>query len=101
MLQCNICLERMSSHHLAGHKDKHTITDKYHGKEKVPGTGKICTKSFKQKLGVLKHSKQAHKRKSFAAANLNIIDKKDIKYISREDYAWDHEISRYDSRGGE
>ena len=33
--QCDICLERMSSHHLAGHKDKHTITDRYHYKEKV------------------------------------------------------------------
>ena len=82
-----ICLERMSLHHLAGHKDKHTITDRYHCKEKVSGTGKICTKSFKQKSGVLQHLKQAHKGKSFEAANLNIIDKKDLKYISKEDYA--------------
>ena len=90
--QCDLCLERMSSHHLAGHKDKHTITDRYHCKEKVSGDGKICTKSFKQKSGVLQHIKQAHKGKSFAAANLNIIDKKDLKYISREDYAQDHEV---------
>ena len=90
--QCDTCLQRMSSHHLAGHKDKHTITDRYHCKEKVPGAGKICTKSLKQKSGVLQHLKQAHKGKSFAAANLNIIDKKDLKYISREDYAWDHEV---------
>ena len=51
--QCDICLERMSSHYLAIHKDKHTITDMYHCKEKVPGTSKICTKSFKQKSGML------------------------------------------------
>ena len=90
--QCDICSERMSSHHLAGHKDKHTITDRYHCKEKVPGTGKICTKSFKQKSGVLQHLKQTHKGKLFAATNLNIIYKKDLKHISREDYAWDHEV---------
>ena len=41
---------------------------------------------------MLQHLKQAHKGKLFAAANLNIIDKKDLKYISREDYAWDHEV---------
>ena len=52
-VECDICLERMSSHHLAGHKDKNTITDRYHCKENVSGTGKICTKSFKQKSGVL------------------------------------------------
>ena len=91
-VQCDTCLERMSSHHLASHKDKHTITDRYHCKEKVLGTGKICTKSFKQKSGMLLHLKQAHKGKSFTAANLNIIDRKDLQYISREDYVWDHEV---------
>ena len=90
--QCDIYLERMSSHHLAGHKDKHTITDRYHCKEKVPSTGKICTKSFKQKSGIVQHLKLAHKGKSFTAANLNIIDSKDLQYESREDYAWDHEV---------
>ena len=82
----------MSSHHLAGHKDKHTITDRHHCKENVLGTDKICTKPFKQKSGMLQHLKQAHKGKSFTAANLTIIDRKDLQYISREDYVQDHEV---------
>ena len=41
---------------------------------------------------MLQHLKQAHKGKLFTAANLNIIDRKDLQYISREDYAWDHDL---------
>ena len=41
---------------------------------------------------MLRHLKQAHKGKSFTTANLNIIDRKDLQYISREDYMWDHEV---------
>ena len=40
----------------------------------------------------MQHLKLAHKGKSFTAVNLNIIDRKDLQYISRVDYVQDHEV---------
>ena len=89
--QCNICLEMMSPHHLADHRDKHSINDRYICKEKLPA-GQTCLKTYKQNLGIVRHLKNTHKGKSFGLARLDIIDRKDLKYITKEEYAQEHQV---------
>ena len=91
--QCDICLEMMSPQHLADHRDKHSVNDRYICKEKLP-TGQTCSKNYKRKLGIARHLKIAHRGKSFGSAKLEIIDRKDLKYITKEEYTQEHQVMR-------
>ena len=84
----DICGKTMSVHHLPDHKDSHSLRDRYICQEKVASTGKACQKSYKQKSGIVRHLKNVHKGKSFLSARLKIIDRKDLQYETKDNYAW-------------
>ena len=81
----------MSVHHLPDHKDSHTLRDRYICQEKVASTGKACQKSYKQKSGIVRHLKNAHKGKSFSSARLKFIHRKDLQYKMKDNYTWEHQ----------
>ena len=67
----------MSIHHLPDHKDSHNLINRYICEEKVATTGKICQNTYKQKSGIVRHLKTAHKGKSHGSAKLKVIDRED------------------------
>ena len=72
-------------------KYSHSLRDRYICQEKVVNTGKACKKSYKQKSGIVRHLKNAHKGKSFSSARLKIIDRKDLQYKMKDNYAQEHQ----------
>ena len=53
---------------------------------------KHVQKATKQKWGIVRHLKNVHRGKSFGSAKLEIIDRKDLKYMIKEEYTQKHQV---------
>ena len=60
-MECDICGKKMTAYHLLDHRDSHSLSDRYVCEEKVSKMRKACGKSYKQKSGIVRHLKNAHK----------------------------------------
>ena len=68
---------------MAGHMDKHCLSNKFQCKESV-GKG-VCTKSYKQKSALCHHLAGKH-NKTLESAKIKILGKDEVVYESKDLY---------------
>ena len=81
--QCEICGKSMSAYHLDDHKDSHC---RYICEERIKKSGEMCLKGYKKKSGMDRHLKSMHRGKALKYAKVQIIDRDELEYESKDNY---------------
>ena len=84
--KCCICSKIMSKYHLAGHLDKHTLSQRHFCKEQI---GKVnCNKSYQQKSALICHLLEKCYKSSQKTANVFIKGERDVAYELAKEYKY-------------